>query len=256
MNQQLKWMKKILLAAIVMLAGIGLQPMEANAQLHENAYLRVAGKEMVIKGEVLETEVEDGMGGRATYDAQTNTLTLDNFHYIEGQGTKYYIYGYDMSIYEKLTVVLKGTNDLRRSDRIPGGTTTVENGAIQLEDNVCMEGVGKLITNTTITMGTCEIKDCTIEVQGVYYGMYVPHGMTINNANVTISNERAGVLSAALYLDGGPFEIQDSILKVKTNTGYFNGFLSRMADDNREHLGERQCQRMLKLPHNCTHLTC
>ena len=232
---KLKWMKKIVLVAIVMLAGIWLQPMEANAQLHENAHLKVAGVEMVKKGEVLETEVEDGMGGRATYDAQTNTLTLDNFHYIEGCQALDYIRGYSMSINKKLTVVLKGTNDLRRSDRIPEGTT-VENGAIYFRDHVCIEGEGKLIANTTVTIGTCEIKDCTMEINGVYYGMFVHDGLSIHNADVTISNERYCDRSAALYIEGGIFEIQDSILKVNANNGYFNSLVLKMTNDDTNHL--------------------
>ena len=230
MNQQLKWMKKILLVAIVMLAGIWLQPMEAKAQLHEIAFLNVAGVEMVKDGEVLVKVVEDGMGGSATYDEKTNTLTLNNFHYIEGSGTWDYICSYFMSHYQKLTVELKGTNDLRRSDRIHKEYQE-EQAAMYLEDHVSIEGMGKLITNTKVTVGTCEIKDCTIEIQGVYHGMYVPYGMFINNADVTISNDTFYRRTAALYLDGGPFEIKDSILKVKSNTGSSNCFFVRIDEE-------------------------
>ena len=202
MKKQRNWINRIFLVAIFMMAGLYLQPMEANAQLHEIAYLSVAGVEMVKKGVVLETVVKDGMGGSATYNEETNTLTLDNFHYIEGSGTLDYIYGYSMSNYQKLTVVLKGTNDLRRSDRIPEGTTTVENAAIYLQDYVCIEGEGKLITNTIVGVTTCEIKDCTMDISGVYYGMFVHDGLSIHNADVTISNERYCDRSAALYIEG------------------------------------------------------
>ena len=101
MNQQLKWMKKILLVAIVMLVGIWLQPMEANAQLHENAYLSVADVEMVKRGVVLKNEVKDEMGGSATYNEETNTLTLNNFHYIEGSETWAYNAWNGINFFEK-----------------------------------------------------------------------------------------------------------------------------------------------------------
>ena len=81
MKKQRNWINRIVLVAIFMLAGLYLQPMEANAQLHENAHLNVAGIDMVKRGVVLETVVKDGMGGSATYNVETNTLTLDYIYY-------------------------------------------------------------------------------------------------------------------------------------------------------------------------------
>ena len=203
MKEKIGWIRKVLLFTLITTIAICLQPMETKAQLCDIAYLQVAGKVMVEDGEVKLAKIEDGKGGIATYDEGSNTLTLDNFHYIEGCGAKYYIYGYSMSVNEELNVVLNGINDLRRRDRIPEGTDTRENAAMYLMDTVCIKGMGKLLTNTKVTIGKGEIRDCTMEIQGVYYGMYVPDGLSIHNADVTIGIDSFCNRSAALYLDGG-----------------------------------------------------
>ena len=64
--------------------------------------------------------------------------------------------------------------------------------------------------------------------------------------------------------DGIPVELfqilKDDAVKVLTQYASKFGKLSRGHRTGKDHFHsnpkERQCQRMLKLPHNCTHLTC
>ena len=57
--------------------------------------------------------------------------------------------------------------------------------------------------------------------------------------------------------DGIPFELfqilKDDAVKVLQNSAVATGLEKVSFHSNPK---ERQCQRMLKLPHNCTHLTC
>lgn len=77
---------------------------------------------------------------------------------------------------QKLHVVLKGTNDLRRSERIYENAS-LENTAMKFDGDVVLEGSGKLITNTRIAFEKVEIKDCILEIQGLVQGLYCTNGL-------------------------------------------------------------------------------
>ena len=240
----MNYIKKVMIASIFILVGMWSQPMEASAELSGYATLKVAGTVMVENGVVKETLIQDGKGGTAVYDEKTNTLTLNNFHYIEGLDEKFYIFGVSMSEFEKLHIVLNGTNDFTRSDRI-GENTTADNATIKLDGDVVIEGTGKLIVNTRIAFNKVEIKDCAIEIKGLYYGIYCTSKLVVDNAEIDVSMENYSLHSAAIFIHSGSVEIRDSNVKVKAKTGYFNSFLCRIVDDNLENLNA--CDTFMKL---------
>ena len=108
--------------------------------------------------------------------------------------------------------------------------------SLALDNNAIIEGDGKLIANTAIGGGSKYlIKDCDLEVNGLYYGIIGDY-ITFDNANVTLSTENLSGASsrscaAALYVGSmgydGKLTINNSVLKVKTGGANWQSLLIR-----------------------------
>ncbi|MBR1692209.1 MAG: hypothetical protein IJ711_05465 [Lachnospiraceae bacterium] len=223
---------------IGLILGLGyIRPLEAHAevQILKEATLTVEDTVFVEKGEVLETKKYDGEGGSVTYDPETNTLTLNNYHFktlTSKWGIDRFIHVSKMSTYQPFHVVLVGTNVMIR-DENKREEQGVEDDCIDFYMmDAIIEGNGKLISNTLTSADNLTIRDCDIEIHGYYYGIYC-QSLTLENANVILTSEHpshvGGVLSTGTDgLDGG-LTIKNSTLRVKANGGNFQSVLLEMS---------------------------
>ena len=165
--------------------------------------------------------------GTVSYDAETNILTLNNYHYT-GDGTTNITgatiadtcLGYKGS--ETLTIKLIGTNSLTYN-----GDTTFSCGIYIQNSDLVIEGPGSLTVNIT---GTCSyntsyIRSFAICVAGnmtVNGGTITTTGGSINKANVGKSTDGVSIgLSADnLIVNGGSVTARGGDVALTTTEGY------------------------------------
>ena len=167
--------------------------------------------------------------GTVSYDAETNILTLNNYHYtgegttnIDGATIADACLGYKDS--ETLTIELIGTNSLTYN-----GDTTFSCGIYIQNSSLVIEGTGSLTVNIT---GTCSyntsyIRSFAICVAGgknmtVNSGAITTTGGSINKANVGKNTDGVSIgLSADnLIVNGGSVTARGGDVALTTTEDY------------------------------------
>lgn len=168
--------------------------------------------------------------GTVSYDAETNILTLNNYHYtgegttnITGATTADTCLGYKGS--ETLTIRLLGTNRLTYD-----GDTTFSSGIYIQNSDLVIEGTGSLTVNIT---GTCSYDTgyirsfaiCVAKNDGtmtINSGAITTTGGSINKANVGKSTDGSsiGLTADNLIVNGGSVTARGGDVALTTTEGY------------------------------------
>jgi len=226
-----------MIAAVLLAGGIMLAvTVEAKAaELKEIARLTVEDRTFVEDGQVLMTELSDDQGGTATYDPETNTLTLDNYTFTKLGRNDTFIYSYQMTNNHingpTFRIVLKGVNTMIRSEEMRLYEEGIERFSVDLGNDTVIEGDGRLITNTAVGGGyKFLVRDCDLIINGYYSGFDSDY-ITLQNANVIISTEDTRYFAAGVYVANNGYDgnltVDNSILRVKADGEHWQSVMVR-----------------------------
>ncbi len=239
-------MRYALVACFIVMSFLGAKQVYAEEWSIREGTLMVENKTFVYDKKQMSTELQDGQGGKVTYDINTNTLTLDNFHSKMVGPSKEVIFAYYMSYDKPLRIVLKGTNSLivKQEER--------KNSIIRLDlTEAVIEGSGELIGNTAIQASEkLTIRDCDIRIDGLNSGIHNGGDITLENADVYLTTEEPLLISGALCLigmdgKGGKLTLDHSNLYAEAKGGNFQSVLLDM-DIPEEYYGSPE--RWSKIP--------
>ncbi|MCR4690577.1 MAG: hypothetical protein K5739_04475, partial [Lachnospiraceae bacterium] len=234
MNKRiLTTMRKIryaLVACFVVMFFIGAKQTYADQMTIREGTLMVENKVFVYDKRLINTEMYDGNGGKVTYDMDTNTLTLENYHAKMVGPNKDIIFAYVMSYDKPLRVILKGRNELNVEPE-----KRKEQYIIRLTDtDTFLEGSGELRGNTGIlTSGDLTIRDCDIRIEGADSGIYASKSVILDNADVYLTTEEPLYTSGPLCLityngKAGKLSLTHSNLYTEAKSGNFQSTLLAM----------------------------
>ena len=185
--------------------------------------LRIPGEGVMVGGQKLDNttpEIACG-GGKAVYDADTNTLTLTDATITTGYPIIPYTYGIFTDNDEGLTVILEGENTI----------CGVDTGIRAEGSSVTVKGNGSLTINSTY-MGIDSMKvDITqnsiIHITVAFDGNPIDYGSGISSGNDGITIDGATVTIDTSYSEGachgfasnGDITISDSVVNTNGTNG-------------------------------------
>ncbi|MCR4690065.1 MAG: hypothetical protein K5739_01800 [Lachnospiraceae bacterium] len=197
------------------------------------------------------SELKDGSGGSISYDKETNTLTLDNYHFNTLGPYGGFIYALYMSENKPFRIVLKGSNIMRANSEQRKDEKNNE-GIDLRKTSAVIEGNGELTSNMGFyTSEELTIRDCDLIVNGYSTGIACNEGeLHLENAYVRLSTEEPAMHAAALRPmgaegAGGKMSMKNSCLLVEAKGGNFQSVLIRM-DIPKEYL--QSGEALSKLP--------
>lgn len=180
------------------------------------------GKYLDEAGNVLDAAPAEG--GYAYYDADTNTLTLNDFTY-EGSGYMYeagireedeeIAYSYNASLYKEgsLNIVLTGENAIKNNGVSSEEAEEIYE-AIYVWGRLDISGDGSLnivCHDTGLFAGYLNIENCTINMETVNYGIYADFDVAMTGVDFTAESE-----SDFTYITGD-FAIADSEMTIRSD---------------------------------------
>ena len=185
--------------------------------------LRIPGEGVMVGGQKLDNttpEITCG-GGKAVYDADTNTLTLTDATITTGYPIIPYTYGIFTDNDEGLTVILEGENTI----------CGVDTGIRAEGSSVTVKGNGSLTINSTY-MGIDSMKvvitqNSIIHITVAFDGNPIDYGSGISSGNDGITIDGATVTIDTSYSEGachgfasnGDITISDSVVNTNGTNG-------------------------------------
>ena len=185
--------------------------------------LRIPGEGVMVGGQKLDNttpEIDCG-GGKAVYDADTNTLTLTDATITTGYPIIPYTYGIFTDNDEDLTVILEGENTICGVDtgiRAEGSSVTVKgNGSLTINSTYMgIDSMKVVITQNSIIHITVAFDGNPIDYgSGISSGNY---GITIDGATVTIDTSYSEGACHG-FASNGDITISDSVVKTNGTNG-------------------------------------
>ena len=201
----------VLLTLVMLIGLVSVMSISASAETVTEYNLWVAGVPVTSENLVIDSADNGAITGSATYDPDSNTLTLNNFSYT-GAGYNYsgnaeaLIYSPDID----LKIVLKGTNTFAGIDRYQRGII-IGNGSLTFTDSDADDVMGSLKLTATypvicLNNGALFVENVNLTVINTISPNANPGEAIFATGNISITNSDVKAISGDSNGDDIPEE--------------------------------------------------